>query len=101
MYNLDIEMKKNIYETFNNDNLNYNKNYDINVNIKDFNYKEIDNIIFCPPIKKENIYKFFVQTLEIIKSENNDIFCNYYNNLTNEEKKHLQEIIEISKEFQL
>ena len=99
IYNLDIEINKNTYETYNNDNLSYNKNYDNNTNIKDFNYKEIDNIIFCPLIKKENEFKFFIQTLETLKTENNDIFCNYYNNLTNEEKKHLKEFVEISKEF--
>ena len=97
IYNLDIQINESAFETYNSNNF-YNKGYDNNSTSKDFNYKEIDNLIFSPILKKENEFIYFRQTLEILKSENKDIFFNYYNNLSNEEKKHLQEIIEISKE---
>jgi hypothetical protein len=97
IYNLDIQINESAFETYNNSNC-YNKGYDNNSSSKDFNYKEIDNLIFSPILKNENEFIYFRQTLEILKSENKDIFFNYYNNLSNEEKKHLQEIIEISKE---
>ena len=95
IYNLDIQINETTYETYNIGN-SYVKNCDTNSNVKDFNYKEIDNLIFAPLIKKENEFLFFRKTLEIFKSENIDIFNNYYNNLPNEEKKHLQEIVEVN-----
>ena len=97
IYNLDIQINESAFETYNSNNF-YNKGYDNNSSSKVFNYKEIDNLIFSPILKNENEFIYFRQTLEIMKSENKDIFFNYYNNLSNEEKKHLQEIIEISKE---
>ena len=97
IYNLDIQTNENAFETYNVSNC-YNKGYDNNSSQKDFNYKEIDNLIFCPILSNENEFTFFRQTLEIFKSENKEMFYNYYNNLPNEEKKQLQEIIEISKE---
>ena len=97
IYNLDIQISENTYETYNNGN-NYIKNCDNNSADKDFNYKEIDNIVFAPLIKKENEFLFFRKTLEIFKSENNDVFYNYYNNLSDEEKKNLQEMVENAKD---
>ena len=97
IYNLDIQISENTYETYNNGN-NYIKNCDNNSTYKDFNYKEIDNLVFAPLIKKENEFLFFRKTLEIFKSENNDIFYNYYNNLSDEEKQNLQEMVEVSKD---
>ena len=97
IYNLNIKNNESAFETYNISNC-YNKGYDNNSSQKDFNYKEIDNLIFCPILSNENEFKYFRQTLEIFKTENKEIFYNYYNNLSNEEKKHLQEIIEISKE---
>ena len=97
IYNLDIQINNSPFETYNNSNC-YNKGYDNNSSSKDFNYKEIDNLIFCPILSNENEFKYFRQTLEIFKSENKEMFYNYYNNLSNEEKKQLQEIIELSKE---
>ena len=97
IYNLDIQISENTYETYNNGN-NYIKNCDNNSTYKDFNYKEVDNLVFAPLIKKENEFLFFRKTLEIFKSENNDIFYNYYNNLSDEEKQNLQEMVEVSKD---
>ena len=97
IYNLDIQISENTYETYNYGN-NYIKNCDNNSADKDFNYKEIDNIVFAPLIKKENEFLFFRKTLEIFKSENSDVFYNYYNNLSDEEKKNLQEMVEVSKD---
>ena len=97
IYNLDIQISENTYETYNNGN-NYIKNCDNNSTYKDFNYKEIDNLVFAPLIKKENEFLFFRKTLEIFKSENSDIFYNYYNNLSDEEKQNLQEMVEVSKD---
>ena len=94
-YYLDIELTETKYETYNNIS-NYNSNDNINNSpfLKRFNYKDIDSMIFCPLIQKENEFKFFRQTLELLKSENNDLFCNYYNNLSEEDKKNLQEIVD-------
>ena len=97
IYNLDIQISENTYETYNNGN-NFIKNCDNNSTDKDFNYKEVDNLVFAPLIKKENEFLFFRKTLEIFKSENSDIFYNYYNNLSDEEKQNLQEMVEVSKD---
>ena len=97
IYNLDIQINENTYETYNNGN-NYIKNYDNNSTDKDLNYKDIDNLVFAPLIQKENEFLFFRKTLEIIKLENSEIFYNYYNNLSDVEKKNLQEIVEVSKD---
>ena len=93
-YYLEIELTETKYETYNNIS-NYNSNDSINNSpfVKRFNYKDIDSMIFCPLIQKENEFKFFRQTLELLKSENNDLFSNYYNNLSEEDKKNLQEIV--------
>ena len=99
IYNLDIQINENYHDTYNAGN-SYTKNYDNTIDVKNFNYKEIDNLIFAPHIKKENEFIFFRKTLEIFKSEFNDAFNAYYNNLSNEEKKNLQEIVEIAKESQ-
>ena len=96
IYNLDVQINENTYETYNIEKT-FIKNTENNSLIKEFNYKEIDNIIFSPLIQKENECLFFIKTLEIIKSENTEIFNNYYNNLSNEDKKFLQEIAELTK----
>ena len=98
IYNLDIQITENTYETYNNE-ISYDSNCSNNSSYeKDFNYKEIDNLIFFPLIQKEDEFKFFRETLEIFKSQNNEMFFNYYNNLTDEEKKHLQELVETKRE---
>ena len=86
IYNLDLQINENVYETYNNGN-NYIKNFVNNSTDKDINYKEIDNIEFAPIIKKENEFLFFRKNFEIFKMENNDKFYNYYNNLSDEKKK--------------
>ena len=88
-YNLEIEKTKSISKTYDN---NINNN---NINsVNKFNYNEVDNLIFFPNIQKENEFNFFRDTLQIVKNEDNEIFCNYINNLSNEDKQHLKEIIE-------
>ena len=99
IYNLDIQINEKPHDTYNAEN-SYTKNYDNTLDVKNFNYKEIDNIIFAPHIKKENEFIFFRKTLEIFKTEFNDAFNTYYNNLSNEEKKNLREIVEVAKESQ-
>ena len=48
-----------------------------------------------PNIQKGNeIINVFKNTLELLKTENNEQFSLYINNLSKEEQKHLQEIIE-------
>ena len=93
---LNIEVTENNCETYNNSNYICN-NSSNGPSIKNFNYKNIDNLIFCPLVQKENEFNFFRQTLEIFKSENNDLFYNYYNNLSEEDKKNLKEIVESGK----
>ena len=88
IYNLEVQEKQAISE--NNDYSTNNKIF----SIKNFNYKEINSIIFYPNIQKENEINIFRNTLELLKNENNEQFSLYINNLSNEEKKHLQEIIE-------
>ena len=90
IYNLEVQEKNSKSE-----------NRESNLNIgnklfysKSFNYKEIDDMIFYPSIQKENEFNIFRNTLEILKNENNEQFSIYINNLSKEEKKHLQEIIE-------
>ena len=90
IYNLEVQEKNSKSE-----------NRESNLNIgnklfysKNFNYKEIDDMIFYPSIQKENEFNIFRNTLEILKNENNEQFSIYINNLSKEEKKHLQEIIE-------
>ena len=61
---------------------------------KNYNYKGIDNLIFYPSIQKENEFNIFRNTLELLKNEDNEQFSIYINNLSKEEKKHLQEVIE-------
>ena len=91
---LDIEITdNNIYETYNISNYNSNTSHNSSLLMKRFNYKDIDSFIFCPLIQKENEFNFFRQTLELFKSENNELFMNYYNNLSEEDKKNLQEIV--------
>ena len=97
MFFLNIEVTENIYETYNNSNYICNNSTN-GSSIKNFNYKDIDNLIFCPLVQKENEFNFFRQTLEIFKSENNDLFYNYYNNLSEEDKKNLKEIVESGKD---
>ena len=63
--------------------------------MKNYNQKEINNIILFPNIQKGNeIINVFKNTLELLKTENNEQFSLYINNLSKEEQKHLQEIIE-------
>ncbi len=95
-YYLDIEITDdNKYETYNISNYNSNTSHNSSPLMKRFNYKDIDSFIFCPLIQKENEFNFFRQTLELFKSENNELFINYYNNLSEEDKKNLQEIVNI------
>ena len=86
IYNLEVQEKKAI--SANNENIN--KNF----SLKNFNYKEINDMIFYPNLQKENEIFIFRNTLEILKNENNEQFSIYINNLSKEEKKLLQEIIE-------
>ena len=88
IYNLEVIEKKSKSENIGND--IDNKIY----SIKNFNYKEINNLIFYPNIQKENELNIFRNTLELLKNENNEQFSLYINNLTKEDKNHLQEIFE-------
>jgi hypothetical protein len=92
IYNLDIQITENNYETYNND-VKYENNFSNSSSDKDFNYKEIDSLILFPLIQKENEFIFFRETLEIFKSENSDMLNNFYNNLSNEEKNNLQDLV--------
>jgi hypothetical protein len=88
IYNLEVIEKKSKSENIGND--IDNKIY----SIKNFNYKEINNLIFYPNIQKENELNIFRNTLQLLKNENNEQFSLYINNLTKEDKNHLQEIFE-------
>ena len=88
IYNLEVIEKKSKSENIGND--IDNKIY----SLKNFNYKEINNLIFYPNIQKENELNIFRNTLELLKNENNEQFSLYINNLTKEDKNHLQEIFE-------
>ena len=88
IYNLEVIEKKSKSENIGND--IDNKIY----SIKNFNYKEINNLIFYPNIQKENELNIFRNTLELLKNENNEQFSLYINNLSKEDKNHLQEIFE-------
>ena len=88
IYNLEVIEKKSLSENYEND--IDNKIF----SIKNFNYKDIDNLIFCPNIQKENELNIFRNTLELLKNENNEQFSLYINNLSKEDKNHLQEIFE-------
>ena len=97
IYNLDIQITENTYGTYNND-IKYENNLSNSSSDKDFNYKEIDCLIFFPLIQKENEFIFFRETLEIFKSENSDMFFDFYNNLSNEEKNNLQDLVGMTRE---
>ena len=97
IYNLDIQITENNYETYNND-VKYENNFSNSSSDKDFNYKEIDSLILFPLIQKENEFIFFRETLEIFKSENSDMFNNFYNNLSNEDKNNLQDLVGMTRE---
>ena len=86
IYNLEVIEKKAISE-------NNEKNNKI-FSSKNFNYKEIDSIIFYPNLQKGNEVNIFRNTLELLKQENYEQFSFYINNLSKEEKKNLQDIIE-------
>ena len=88
IYNLEVIEKKSKSENIGND--IDNKIY----SIKNFNYKEINNLIFYPNIQKENELNIFRNTLELLKNVNNEQFSLYINNLSKEDKNHLQEIFE-------
>ena len=89
LYNLEVKEKTSISENREN---SINNN---NIYMNNYTYKEINSIIFFPNIQKGiEICNFFKNTLELLKSENNEQFSIYINNLSKEEKKHLQEIIE-------
>ena len=86
IYNLEVIEKKAISE-------NNEKNNKI-FSSKNFNYKEIDSIIFYPNLQKGNEVNIFRNTLELLKQENYEQFSFYINNLSKEEKKNLKDIIE-------
>ena len=88
IYNLEVIEKKSKSENIGND--IDNKIY----SLKNFNYKEINNLIFYPNIQKENELNIFRNTLELLKNVNNEQFSLYINNLSKEDKNHLQEIFE-------
>ena len=88
IYNLEVIEKKSKSENIGND--IDNKIY----SLKNFNYKEINNLIFYPNIQKENELNIFRNTLELLKNVNNKQFSLYINNLSKEDKNHLQEIFE-------
>ena len=88
IYNLEVIEKKSKSENIGND--IDNKIY----SLKNFNYKEINNLIFYPNIQKENELNIFRNTLELLKNVNNEQFSLYINNLPKEDKNHLQEIFE-------
>ena len=90
----ELKLKKELLEKI-------KKMYDEKKNIRDnqdWNYKEIDCLIFFPLIQKENEFIFFRETLEIFKSENSDMFFDFYNNLSNEEKNNLQDLVGMTRE---
>ena len=89
IYNLEVQEKKSKSENIGND-IDNNKIY----SIKNYNYKEINNLIFYPNVQKENELNIFRNTLELLKNENNEQFSLYINNLSKEDKNHLQEIFE-------
>ena len=89
LYNLEVNEKTSLTENRENS-INNNNFY-----VKNYNQKEINNIILFPNIQKGNeIINVFKNTLELLKTENNEQFSLYINNLSKEEQKHLQEIIE-------
>ena len=91
IYNLEVQEKKTKSENCRENNLNINNKM---FSSKNYNYKGIDNLIFYPSIQKENEFNIFRNTLELLKNEDNEQFSIYINNLSKEEKKHLQEVIE-------
>jgi hypothetical protein len=89
IYNLEVLEKRAVSENYENI---LNNNFFSKGN---FTFKEINNMIFFPNIQKENeITDFFKNTLELLKNENKEQFSIYMNSLSNEEKKHLQEVVE-------
>jgi hypothetical protein len=75
LYNLEINEKTCLSENREN---SYNNN---NFYMKNYNQKEINSIIFFPNIQKGNeIINVFKNTLELLKTENNEQFS-IYNNL--------------------
>ena len=88
LYSLQIQEKNTISE--NSENAMNNNIFGKN----NFNYKEINSLIFFPNIEKENQINFFKNTLEILKNENNEQFSIYINSLNKDEQKMLQEIFE-------
>ena len=60
-----------------------------------FDYKIADENIYCPIIRNVDEFKYFEESVNIFQNQNKEMFEKFCNNLNNEEKIILEDIIKI------